>query len=226
MATDPSTNTHIDFNWLFLVESVTIAIVIIFYLFYFNRVLGWVVAALCNLYFRKYNYNASVEFEAIQLSLLAGRVLFKNARYHSINQSLRIVKGHITCRYWYFRTQGMESDPSREDNPDSSSTLPHRWIVAFEGAEWFVYNRTAAFDVILEHLGFVNPEDPSSDSSSQKQASHSPIERRMGLSNSQTTFKVQPPGSVNTSHHPNGKKQDKDEESMMSWALRDALPVK
>jgi len=88
MATDPSTNTQIDFNWLFFVESVTIAIVVVFYLFYFNGVLGWVVAALCNLYFRKYNYNASVEFEAIQLSLLAGRVLFKSARYHPINQSL------------------------------------------------------------------------------------------------------------------------------------------
>ncbi|PLW56731.1 hypothetical protein PCANC_01682 [Puccinia coronata f. sp. avenae] len=227
MATNPSEIGHIDFNWLFLVESVTLAIVIIFYLFYFNRVLGWVVAASCNLYLRKYNFNASVEFEAIQLSLLAGRVLFKNARYHSINQSLRIVKGHLTCRYWYFRTQDMESDAgSREGISGSSSNLPYRWIVAFEGAEWFVYNRTAAFDAILEHLGFANPQDPKSDSSSQKQASDTPLERRMGSNNSQTTFKVQHTGSVNTSQHPNSNKRDQEQDSMMGWALRDALPVR
>jgi hypothetical protein len=92
-------------NRLFLVESVTIAIVVIFYLFYFNRVLGWLVAAICNLYFRKFNYNASVEFEAIQLSLLAGRVLFRNARYHSINQSLRIVKGaHLSIPFSFHQS--------------------------------------------------------------------------------------------------------------------------
>ncbi|WAR54812.1 hypothetical protein PtB15_4B430 [Puccinia triticina] len=228
MATDRLESQQIDFNWLFLVESVTIAIVVIFYLFYFNRVLGWLVAALCNLYFRKYNYNASVEFEAIQLSLLSGRVLFRNARYHSINQSLRIVKGHLTCRYWYLRTQGVESDGPvpRERDPDSSSTLPHRWLMAFEGAEWFVYNRTAAFDVILEHLGFVDPQDLTSESSIQKEASDSPFERPSGASTSQTTFKVQNPPPVNTNHHPNGKKQDGGQESMMSWALRDALPVR
>ncbi|KAA1074828.1 hypothetical protein PGT21_022120 [Puccinia graminis f. sp. tritici] len=227
MATDGLQNGAIDFNWLFLVESVTIAIVVIFYLFYFNRVLGWLVAAICNLYLRKFNYNASVEFEAIQLSLLAGRVLFRNARYHSINQSLRIVKGHLTCRYWYLRTQGMESDgpTSRQGNPLSPSSLPHRWLIAFEGAEWFVYNRTAAFDVILEHLGFVNPLDPASDSTMKKQG-ESPFERPLRSSNSQTTFKVQNPPSVKTNHQPNDKKQDNTQESMMSWALRDALPVR
>ncbi|KAI9605129.1 hypothetical protein H4Q26_003103 [Puccinia striiformis f. sp. tritici PST-130] len=227
MANNGLESGQVDFNWLFLVESVTIAIVVIFYLFYFNRVLGWVFATICNLYFRKYNYNASVEVEAIQLSLLAGRVLFRNARYHSINQSLRIVKGHLTCRYWYLRTQGMESDgPGADGNLYSSSPLPHRWIIAFEGAEWFVYNRTAAFDVILEHLGFVDPQDPNSQSSAQKQANDSPFERPLESSNSQTTFKVQHPPSVNTDHHPNVKIQDKEQESMMGWALRDALPVK
>ncbi|KAI9609212.1 hypothetical protein KEM48_002919 [Puccinia striiformis f. sp. tritici PST-130] len=206
MANNGLESGQVDFNWLFLVESVTIAIVVIFYLFYFNRVLGWVFATICNLYFRKYNYNASVEVEAIQLSLLAGRVLFRNARYHSINQSLRIVKGHLTCRYWYLRTQGMESDgPGADGNLYSSSPLPHRWIIAFEGAEWFVYNRTAAFD---------------------KQANDSPFERPLESSNSQTTFKVQHPPSVNTDRHANVKIQDNEQESMMGWALRDALPVK
>ncbi|KAI7958115.1 hypothetical protein MJO29_006332 [Puccinia striiformis f. sp. tritici] len=227
MANNGLESGQVDFNWLFLVESVTIAIVVIFYLFYFNRVLGWVFATICNLYFRKYNYNASVEVEAIQLSLLAGRVLFRNARYHSINQSLRIVKGHLTCRYWYLRTQGMESDgPGADGNLYSSSPLPHRWIIAFEGAEWFVYNRTAAFDVILEHLGFVDPQDPNSQSSAQKQANDSPFERPLESSNSQTTFKVQHPPSVNTDRHANVKIQDNEQESMMGWALRDALPVK
>jgi hypothetical protein len=107
----------------------------------------------------------------------------------------------------------------------SASSLPHRWLIAFEGAEWFVYNRTAAFDVILEHLGFVNPHDPASESTMKKQG-EGPFERPLRSSNSQTTFKVQNPPSVKTNHHPNDKKQDNAQESMMSWALRDALPVR
>lgn len=227
---DPSDDSsgQIQFNWLFLVESATIAIVVIFYLFYFNRVLGWLIASACNLYLRRCNYRASVEFEAIQLSLLAGRILFRNARYHSINQSLRIVKGHLTCRYWYLRTQGVGSYDSgyRETDSNEPSTLPYRWIIAFEGAEWFVYNRTAAFDAVLEHLGLVNPHDPSLQTS-QKQAHDDSSDRQLPSGASQTTFKIQQAPSINTNNHRSSSDQPGDgKESMMSWALRDALPLR
>jgi len=37
---------------------------------------------------------------SIQFSLLAGRILFKDLRYHTSNQTIRLVKGQISWRYW------------------------------------------------------------------------------------------------------------------------------
>ena len=44
--------------------------------------------------------------DAVQFSLLAGRLFVKEFRYHSTNQSIRVVKCHITWRYWFWRTRG------------------------------------------------------------------------------------------------------------------------
>ena len=37
---------------------------------------------------------------SIQFSILAGRILFKDLRYHTSNQTIRIVKGQLSWRYW------------------------------------------------------------------------------------------------------------------------------
>lgn len=37
---------------------------------------------------------------SIQFSPMAGRILFKDLRYHSSNMSIRVLKGHVTWRYW------------------------------------------------------------------------------------------------------------------------------
>ena len=36
----------------------------------------------------------------MHLSLRAGRLLFKDVRYHSSSQTIKIVKGQISWRYW------------------------------------------------------------------------------------------------------------------------------
>jgi hypothetical protein len=45
---------------------------------------------------------------SIQLSLLAGRVSFRDLEYHSSNISIRALHGHVTWRYWRFRTKQNE----------------------------------------------------------------------------------------------------------------------
>lgn len=37
---------------------------------------------------------------SIQFSILAGRILFKDLRYHTSNQTIRLVKGQLSWRYW------------------------------------------------------------------------------------------------------------------------------
>ncbi len=48
--------------------------------------------------------------DAVQISILSGRLLIKELRYHSTNQSIRVVKFHITCRYWLWRTRELSDD--------------------------------------------------------------------------------------------------------------------
>lgn len=48
--------------------------------------------------------------DSIRVSLLGGRILFKNLRYLSTNQSVSIVKGHISFRYWLFNARKAEDD--------------------------------------------------------------------------------------------------------------------
>lgn len=43
--------------------------------------------------------------ESFQVSLLAGRVMIKDLRYHSSNQSFRAIKCRVTWRYWRWRTR-------------------------------------------------------------------------------------------------------------------------
>ena len=58
--------------------------------------------------------------EAFQVSLLAGRVLIKDFRYHSRNQSIRILKLNVTWRYWIWRTQTKE-DVKNDDTGGEAS---------------------------------------------------------------------------------------------------------
>jgi hypothetical protein len=46
---------------------------------------------------------------SIHFSILAGRILLKDVRYHSSNQTIKVVKGQISWRYWIRR-------PTTEDD--------------------------------------------------------------------------------------------------------------
>lgn len=52
----------------------------------------------------------NIVLDSIRVSLLGGRILFKNLRYLSTNQSISIVKGHIAVRYWLFNVRKSEDD--------------------------------------------------------------------------------------------------------------------
>lgn len=56
------------------------------------------------------NNNIKNKLDSIRVSLLGGRILFKNLRYLSTNQSISIIKGHIAIRYWLFNVRKSEDD--------------------------------------------------------------------------------------------------------------------
>ncbi|CDO69204.1 hypothetical protein BN946_scf185042.g106 [Trametes cinnabarina] len=145
-------------NVVELVALALIVIALVLYFFYWNRFFAFLFGLFAR--FALWNQGESsiwVELGSIQFSILGGRILIKDLRYHSSNQTFRIVKGKISWRYW-LRRPAEEEDLSHarvigEDATGKrSSPLACRVHVSLQGLEWFIYNRTAAFDNIVSQL--------------------------------------------------------------------------
>ncbi|EPB81388.1 hypothetical protein HMPREF1544_11901 [Mucor circinelloides 1006PhL] len=147
--------------WLFVVYCLVVIVVVIFFLFYFNRVLGQVLTFIINQYTWR-RYNAYIEVDSIRVSLLGGRILFKNLRYLSTNQSISIVKGHVAIRYWLMNVRKAEDDKNGKTN-----NLPCRVVCSVEGLEWFFYNNAPAYDRMKDILG-ISPMDTSNTDQQEK----------------------------------------------------------
>ena len=133
---------------------------------------------------------------SFHVSLLAGRILLKDFRYHSSNQTFKIVKVQLRWQYWVrslTHSEDMQAHGGGE-GPKCTPTsffLPFarysnsiiggnvykssrcRFHATFEGFEWFIYNRTAAFDNIVSRME-VNtpvPESRTQGSSADRAAS-------------------------------------------------------
>ncbi|CAG8815105.1 1220_t:CDS:2, partial [Racocetra persica] len=93
---------------------------------------------------------------SIQFAPLAGRILFKNLKYYSTNQSFSVLKGYITCQYWLWSVR--EEFKIHENTNDSinDNELPCRIKCHVDGVEWFAYNKTSAYDILDSVLSQVH----------------------------------------------------------------------
>ena len=173
------------FNWVYVVDLVIALIVTIFFLFYFNRVFGSLVAYAVRTY-TWHKYRVYVDVQALQFSPLAGRLFFRGFRYHGHNETVLINDGYITWRYWLRRVREAEyiqSSPGQKSSRDGTSTTQHlgenvgrrstneppcRIKAKVRGVEWFVYNRSPAYDSILENI--TNSDDVVDESSMRRRA--------------------------------------------------------
>ncbi|KAL5117801.1 Macrophage colony-stimulating factor 1 receptor [Pleosporales sp. CAS-2024a] len=191
------------FNWVFLVELLICGILTIFFLFYFNRLF----ATLVSYGIRAYTWHAFhtyIDITSLQLSLLGGRVFFKDLRYHGHNETILVHGGYITWNYWLRRVRDAAVYTDREPAPDRESSeppstptrpsrsrsrnvdkaekggesapkqLPCRISVKLSGVEAFMYNRSVAYDAIIDAVkrkeAHGNPHATARDHS----AAHSP----------------------------------------------------
>ena len=51
-----------------------------------------------------------MDIQALQFSLLAGRLFFKGVRYHGQNETILVHDGYITWRYWLRHVQKLEDE--------------------------------------------------------------------------------------------------------------------
>lgn len=135
----------------------------LFFLLYFNRALASLVFwAVRQWTWRR--YGIYIDVQAIQFSLLGGRIFFVGLRYHGKNETILVQNGHITWSYWLRRVRhinvgkpangkGVRSDDGNtHGHSKTEAHLPCRVNLAIAGLEWFVYNRSAAYDSIIAGL--------------------------------------------------------------------------
>ncbi|KAH9883751.1 hypothetical protein F4778DRAFT_620709 [Xylariomycetidae sp. FL2044] len=155
----------------FLAYSIVCGVLAIFFLLYFNRVFASVISYLIRTY-TWHRYRIYIDIQALQFSLLAGRVFFTGLRYHGNNETILIQNGHITWSYWLRKVRDVNFEAAKQkshydegagtaDVNEKQAKLPCRINVAISGLEWYVYNRSAAYDSMLdamtaEHLQYSN----------------------------------------------------------------------
>ncbi|KAL2141685.1 hypothetical protein VTI28DRAFT_2095 [Corynascus sepedonium] len=142
----------------------------VFSLLYFNRVFASIVSWGIRTY-TWHQYGVYIDIKALQISLLAGRIFFTGLRYHGNNETILVQNGHITWAYWLRRVREVDVGNRKEPEGDTdtgakelAAKLPCRVKVSLKGLEWFVYNRTPAYDSILSGLSNSTRETPKADS--------------------------------------------------------------
>ncbi|KAK1834352.1 protein CSF1 [Podospora conica] len=157
-----------EFNGPFLGTLLASGALSVIFLLYFNRVFGSIVSWAIRTW-TWHQYGVYIDIKALQISLLAGRIFFTGLRYHGNNETIVVQNGHITWTYWLWRVrevnigQGKDGKDARSDadadaaDAAASPKLPCRINIALLGLEWFIYNRTPAYDSIL--TGLVGTDD-------------------------------------------------------------------
>ncbi|ROW15274.1 hypothetical protein VPNG_02930 [Cytospora leucostoma] len=169
------------FSGIFLAWCVAAVVLSIFFISYFHRAF----ASLLSFAIRSYTWKAYgiyIDIKALQISLLAGRIFVHGLRYHGNNETILIQNGHITWSYWQWRVRRADIETSKEaahdhaaGKDDKNARLPCRVSVVVHGLEWFIYNRSAAYDSVL--AGMVHETEPPK-TPVHKEEEHAKLRRR------------------------------------------------
>ncbi|SEI34761.1 YALIA101S05e10088g1_1 [Yarrowia lipolytica] len=142
----------VDFSPVFLMDVIMILLVSLFVIFYFNRLIAWVTNFGLRFVFW-HKHRIRVKVQSVQISLLGGRIFFKNLTYIGTNQTICFLKGHFTWRYWLWKSRKSELQMSEDSESNvTPEKLQSRLALEVDGLEWFVYNRTPAYDAVFEQF--------------------------------------------------------------------------
>ncbi|KAF8633289.1 hypothetical protein AX17_004464 [Amanita inopinata Kibby_2008] len=156
-----------------LASCICIGVALVIYFFYWNRFLSLVIGQILRILYRnKEGSSIWIDIGSVHLSLLAGRILLKDVRYHSANQTVKVLKGQIQWRYWIRRptTEEEMGCPVGEDPKPPFRPLSCRIQLSLHGFEWFLYSRTAAYDNIISQMETANLNQSVSSSTDQRKS--------------------------------------------------------
>ncbi|KAM0283075.1 hypothetical protein ACHAQH_002678 [Verticillium albo-atrum] len=157
------------FNGAFLGFIILASVLAIFFLLYFNRLFSWIISKGIRAW-SWHQHRIHIDIQALQISLLGGRIFFTGLKYHGNNEAFHVQHGYITWRYWLRRVRDVDIKDSkstdknqRVEEPSNKQPakreLPCRITVTVAGLEWFVYNRTPVYDGILAGLTEDKPQN-------------------------------------------------------------------
>ncbi|CAK5265757.1 unnamed protein product [Mycena citricolor] len=161
------------FDKFLLVGCLCVIFSVLLYFFYWNRLIAFLLGLFFRfLYWNQGPFSIWLEIGSIHFSLLTGRVMFKDLSYHSSNQTIRIVKGQLQWRYWIRRpASGHDIAPPQTFDLKQTRPVPCRVQVSLQGFEWYLHNRTAAFDAIVSEMGVKVPLSRATSGNTGRQSS-------------------------------------------------------
>nr|KAJ3422086.1 hypothetical protein HK105_001223 [Polyrhizophydium stewartii] len=137
--------------WTFVVYSLLIVLVALFFLFYLSRtatkLLAWV---LCLYTWRR--FGIWVDLGAVSFAPLSGKLFFKALRVYSENFSITVIRGHLTFKYWRAYRPQRHRNIERSDSDPLFSDPDSHLKVHVDGVECFVFNRTSAYTLLEKIL--------------------------------------------------------------------------
>lgn len=147
---------------VFGLDWILILLVFVTLMFYFNRLIGSLLTFAAKVLLWN-QFKISIHFQSFKVSLLAGRIFVKNFSIVTKDFTLCILEGNLTWRYWFLNVRDSEYGLNNyKDSAEESTTnakrgiqnekLPSRFLIQIDGLEVFVYNRTYAYDYVLEQM--------------------------------------------------------------------------
>lgn len=150
-------------SWIYLALWVLSLILSLAFIFYFNRLVGFVLSKLLQIIFWKRS-KLEISMESCRLSFLGGRFFAKNLVIITANETVSIQNLNFTWRYWILkRTRLLEYALESKTEGDSeaqdslfgimeNTRLPARFTLLIEGLEIFMYNRNIAYENMMDFL--------------------------------------------------------------------------
>ncbi|CCF56569.1 hypothetical protein KAFR_0B02720 [Kazachstania africana CBS 2517] len=141
-----------NFSWVFLLDWILLVVLCLSVIFYVGRAIAYITSLILEWLLWK-RAHIKVNIESLRISLLGGRIFFKNVTIIHKDYTISLLQGTLTWRYWLLKTRKpsyhLESKDSNGVTMKKNEQLPCRFVLHCEGAEIFVYNRTWSYDNII-----------------------------------------------------------------------------
>lgn len=152
--------------WVYLADWILALILGLAFVFWFPRLVGFVITQLLRLLVWR-RFKIRISLGAFRISPLGGRITARNLIISNHDYTVSILRLNLTWRYWLFKpTRILEYFLPRNANlaeehegisSGQNKKLSSSIQLLLEGLEVFMYNRSFAYDNILEKLDLEMP---------------------------------------------------------------------